>query len=80
MTNHGSAPPCPRKALPPTPTQLRVLAACALHGRDEAARRLGISPHSVKRNLYGLYQRLEVASMTEALAAVGWLHVPAEAA
>ena len=68
-----------RPALPPTPRQLECLAEYALHGdRHEAAACLGMPRHTFKNRLHDLYQRLDVTRFPEALAAVGWIAVPAE--
>lgn len=69
---------------PLTPRQWEVLRELALGwSYSESAGHLGITPATVRHhvsgteNEVGIYARLGVSSLTEALRAVGWLRVPA---
>ncbi len=61
--------------LPPrTEEALRL----AVHGRKEAARRMGIADDTVKRHLERAYNLLGVYSLLEAYLSLGWLRIPGE--
>jgi len=63
--------------LQPSPGQLRTLAAVVTCGtQKDAATALGISPQTIKNNLFNLYRRLGVNSEMEAAAHLGWVSVP----
>lgn len=64
-----------------TPLTLRewsILRAKATGAVEQViAHDLGISPQTVKNHLSFIYRKLDVTNAIEALAAVGWLYVPA---
>ena len=67
----------PPVLLPPTARQLQVLAAyCRTGSMKEAAADLGISDHTVKDHLWGLYSKVGASNHIETLMAIGWLVVP----
>lgn len=71
-----AAPSIPRR--PPTPSQLRIMAAYARLGSQKmVANELGISTQTVKNQLADLYVRLEIeGGVVNALQALGWIRVP----
>lgn len=79
MRSSGPVAKTPKGYVVVTDRQLECLSASAIrHSHSEAAYFLGISEHSLKNQLSHLYARLQVGSMSEALAMVGWLKVPKE--
>ena len=64
---------------PPTPGQLRVLAAYVRTGSQKAAaHECEISLQTVKNHLSALYARLDVGGGMEAVSRLGWVRIPGE--
>lgn len=62
-----------------TRQQARALGAVALTGAQApAAELLGISALTLRHHLEAAYERLDVVSITGALACMGWTDVPVE--
>lgn len=63
-----------------SPREWDVLRAVALFGgQKEAARELGIAYQTLKNHISHVYHKLGVTTQSEALVAVGWLHLPSPA-
>jgi len=62
----------------PTRRELQCLANSLLHGRKEAAKRMGIADSTLRNHLTSLNYRLEAENMREAAFALGWLNIPEE--
>lgn len=63
-----------------TPNEVRVLSAAATGaGAKAAAAELGMSYQTYKNVLTLVYAKLDVQSLVQAFAVLGWLHVPGTA-
>jgi len=68
----------------PTLREQQCLANHLLHGRDEAAQALGISPATLRNHLTNLYRRLAIedegksVTAIRAALALGWLSIPSD--